>query len=324
MSAVADGVPLAELARQLGEHAELASCIVDGHAALHVAASRGRLDVVRYLAEVAQANVHQCLNCTPFFAACYGGHLHVAQYLRDERGADAATPNEDGVSPLLAAIRRDHAHIAHYLICCARVDVDQPGDHGATLLETAVLLSPACAVLLAVNTHVGKSTRCLRVRSVTKVESLALVLPRLLYCETLDLRASRLSVYFGAQAASTRAALASLLPDTYLLDVVCPMPRPGPQPFRHPALDWRNQVVRAGGWSEASHHLLPVQLRQCITTVLVLARSTHPGTVRQRRSLAALSSRCLATLFRALGALNYFTAAPEQQPEPAGSAAQRA
>ena len=68
---------------------------MSGRSPLHFAARNGRMAVVRYLCEVAEADPdHQASHAvTPFQLAVWQNHLDVARYLVEQQGVDCAQLN---------------------------------------------------------------------------------------------------------------------------------------------------------------------------------------------------------------------------------------
>lgn len=76
--------------------------------------------------------------------------------------------------------------------------------------------------------------------------------------------------------------------------------------LHHEALVWRRAVRKAGIWHPVAHLSYPVALRLAIRTLLIIARSEHPGT-RERSMLLYLSNNAtLHAIFRAVASLDFW------------------
>ena len=102
-----------------------------GDSAVLTAAAAGDVATVRLLVEQgADPALADAGGCTPFFAACRGGHQGVAQYLFEQHDVDPRQANEDGCSPLRAACEGSHLTLAWWLTMSAKpgVATDWLGD----------------------------------------------------------------------------------------------------------------------------------------------------------------------------------------------------
>ena len=92
-----------------------------GVTALVQAATKGFVEVVRFLVEEGKADVDKVnkKNQTPINMAAYNGHLEVVQFLLG-KGADCTIENQRGRTPLATAQKQGHAEVAAALKSHAR------------------------------------------------------------------------------------------------------------------------------------------------------------------------------------------------------------
>uniref|UniRef100_A0A182NI17 Sex-determining protein fem-1 n=1 Tax=Anopheles dirus TaxID=7168 RepID=A0A182NI17_9DIPT len=141
--------------------------LTDGATALWVAASLGRLNIVKMLLQHG-AQIDRCTKkgSTPLRAACYEGRLDVIQYLVDH-GADVCTANVYNNTCVMIAAYKNYTDVLLYLLekgarvneqaqCgasalyyaaeCGHVEVcEMLLDHGALLMRNTFGLTPALA-----------------------------------------------------------------------------------------------------------------------------------------------------------------------------------
>ena len=83
-----------------------------------IAAQNGHLDIVRFLALEAQANVNQARTTdgtTPIYIAAWGGHLKIIHFLI-QAGADVNHTDHDGLTALSFASQEGHVEICGRLL----------------------------------------------------------------------------------------------------------------------------------------------------------------------------------------------------------------
>ncbi|CAM0949104.1 unnamed protein product [Alopecurus aequalis] len=104
---------------------------------LHFAAYKGCLEICKFLVEESGLDVNLVLKTgeTPMFHAALAGNVQVMGYLLDH-GADPATPDERGSTPLHTAAESGHCE-AIRLLLSKGIHVD-PIDHRGTPLHLAV------------------------------------------------------------------------------------------------------------------------------------------------------------------------------------------
>uniref|UniRef100_A0A182Q172 Sex-determining protein fem-1 n=1 Tax=Anopheles farauti TaxID=69004 RepID=A0A182Q172_9DIPT len=141
--------------------------LTDGATALWVAASLGRLSIVKMLLQHG-AHIDRCTKkgSTPLRAACYEGRLDVIQYLYDH-GADVCTANMYNNTCVMIAAYKNYTDVLLYLLAkgarvneqaqcgasalyyaaeCGHVEVCEILlDHGAVLMRNTFGLTPALA-----------------------------------------------------------------------------------------------------------------------------------------------------------------------------------
>ena len=109
-----------------------------GSTPLHMAAMRGHYDMAGLLlAKRANVNAKNSDGRTPLHMAAKGCHCEVAKLLIGE-GADVNTRDTDGESPLCTAVALGDGRTAQLLID-AGADIQDKGYRGQPLLHTAVL-----------------------------------------------------------------------------------------------------------------------------------------------------------------------------------------
>jgi ankyrin repeat protein len=103
---------------------------------LHVASSRGHMEVTRILLYYdGDTTAQDELGRTPLYEASYGGHVQVARILL-KYGADAMAQDEFRVTPLHLACRRGHVQVARILLEHG-ADAKAKGKRGWTPLHEA-------------------------------------------------------------------------------------------------------------------------------------------------------------------------------------------
>lgn len=93
--------------------------------ALHVAAAKGRLDVVRFLVEEGGDDVNQSYEsgATPLYYAVCGGHPAVVRYFIEAGAEKTVRLKDEGVTSLLyVAADRGHLATVRYLLEAGFVD----------------------------------------------------------------------------------------------------------------------------------------------------------------------------------------------------------
>nr|CAG8530239.1 2808_t:CDS:2 [Entrophospora candida] len=102
---------------------------------LHYAASRGHLDVVKWLVESAGAivDLEDQTGETALLKASYNGHTSVVDYLL-QKDANVSQKDNDGWTALHNASAQGHYYIVRYLIEYAKADVDVENNRNITPL----------------------------------------------------------------------------------------------------------------------------------------------------------------------------------------------
>ncbi|KAF6173451.1 hypothetical protein GIB67_027146 [Kingdonia uniflora] len=133
---------LKEVGRELDHGRGLKRTIADiknpfGGGVIHIAASYGKIDVCKYLIEEVKVNVDDKDDDgqTPFYYASMEGHMLTAMYLL-EHGADPATSNDIGFTPLHHAAEKGNAELVHVLLSKG-INVDAQSDNATPLLMAA-------------------------------------------------------------------------------------------------------------------------------------------------------------------------------------------
>ncbi|MDN5247855.1 MAG: ankyrin repeat domain-containing protein [Wolbachia endosymbiont of Tyrophagus putrescentiae] len=106
---------------------------------LHYAASNGNLDVVEYLIELGTyVDVLEANKFTPLHLAVTQGHLSVAMYLVREKGADVNALDINKYTPLHFAVHKNHQDIVVFLVE-NKANLDALNTKERTPLHLAVL-----------------------------------------------------------------------------------------------------------------------------------------------------------------------------------------
>ncbi|KAJ4364387.1 hypothetical protein N0V83_008980 [Neocucurbitaria cava] len=105
--------------------------------ALHIAASRGHLDIVKLLGNLIDINSGSSSKHTPLHLAAASGHTEVVKYLSSQDGIKINSEDRWQHTPLLLAAAGGHVEVAKYLINQDGVDVNNTSHRGLTLLHFA-------------------------------------------------------------------------------------------------------------------------------------------------------------------------------------------
>ena len=111
-----------------------------GLTALNVAAGEGHLEFIKLILEhgaVADLDVADIDGTTPLRAACLDGHLEVVNLLA-EFGADTTRPSQDGSNPFYTAAYNGHLHILEWFMGRKpKPDLEHKTENGWTPLNAA-------------------------------------------------------------------------------------------------------------------------------------------------------------------------------------------
>jgi ankyrin repeat protein len=115
-----------------------------GWTALHLASFCGKLEVVKYLAEVVGADVHSQTRDgdTPLHVAPVFGQLELVKYLVEKAGANVHAANKRGETILHCASGKGGLDIVKYLVEQCGADIHAVSKDGETILHFAI--SMAC------------------------------------------------------------------------------------------------------------------------------------------------------------------------------------
>ncbi|MFP3025899.1 MAG: ankyrin repeat domain-containing protein [Wolbachia sp.] len=105
---------------------------------LYAAVCLGKLETVKYLVDEKKANVDakSCSGCTALHFAAERGHLDIVKYLVDKE-ANVDAQDNDGCTPLHIAAQNSHFDIVEYLINHTKVNVSIKSYCDHTLLHFA-------------------------------------------------------------------------------------------------------------------------------------------------------------------------------------------
>ncbi|OZJ04377.1 hypothetical protein BZG36_03194 [Bifiguratus adelaidae] len=106
-----------------------------GLTALHYAASRGSLDVVKFLIDLgADVDLRDREGETALLKAAYHGHLRLVQYFLTDCHTSITQADRDGWTALHNACSRGHLQVAKYLVeCGANIDAKSKMGHTALI-----------------------------------------------------------------------------------------------------------------------------------------------------------------------------------------------
>ena len=103
---------------------------------LHVAANKGRLDIVKYLITSQHCDPACKGKHTPLHSACFGGRIEVVKYLIDKHGVDPSCEDDNGTTPLHFAKTKK---VAQYLVENMKCDINHRNKFNDTSLHIAAL-----------------------------------------------------------------------------------------------------------------------------------------------------------------------------------------
>uniref|UniRef100_A0A3B3U853 Espin like n=1 Tax=Poecilia latipinna TaxID=48699 RepID=A0A3B3U853_9TELE len=119
----------------------------------HYAAANGGLTCLQLLLQEACVNRQTATGVTPLYLACQEGHLHVAQYLVTDRGADVHLTAYDGMTCLHAAAHMGRQAVVDWLVTFTDVGLSCQDREGATAMHFAASRGHHC--ILETLLHVG-------------------------------------------------------------------------------------------------------------------------------------------------------------------------
>ena len=132
----------------------------NGNSALHHAAMRGHLNIVRYLTTIDAVNPASPSqdSMTPLHFSAMYGHLDVVAFLINEQNVDPWCYNDEKQTPLFMACGYGHLEVAEYLIQALRIymkleDIVYDRDRkGATVLHIACMKNQLNIVMWLIQT----------------------------------------------------------------------------------------------------------------------------------------------------------------------------
>ena len=74
---------------------------------------------------------------TPFYRACYFGHLSIVEFLLNHPRVDVSQPHKEGGTPFYAACHQGHKEVVALLLADRRIDVNKPENDQRTPLWMA-------------------------------------------------------------------------------------------------------------------------------------------------------------------------------------------